>query len=106
MMGISRNGARAGDVLESLATTAAEVLESEASMGPDRALELGDSIAYKFAAREGGTAFYLPRGIKQQLESRDAEIRKKFNGFNYAALASEYKVTEMRIRQILAKPKK
>jgi Mor family transcriptional regulator len=97
---------RAGDLLESLTTVAADVLQSEAGMEDTQARAIGESISYKFATKEGGVSFYLPRGLGAQLVRRNVEIKKKFNGLNYADLASEYGLTEMRVRQILARPKK
>ncbi|RJF96916.1 DNA-binding protein [Noviherbaspirillum cavernae] len=94
---------KTGDVIESLADTAAEVLQSVAEMRPEKARGIGESIAYTFAKREGGRQFYLPKNLVHRLTCRDAEIRKKFTGFNHAELAAEYGVTDMRIRQILAK---
>lgn len=97
---------KAGELLESLATTAAEVLQSEADMELEKATYIGRTIAYKFAKYEGGVQIYLPKGLVQKLSLRDAEIRSKFTGFNSAQLAIEYGLTDMRIRQIIAKPKK
>ena len=50
----------------------------------------------------GGVAEYIPKGISYMCSERDREILAKFRGNNYEALAREYNLTEMRIRQIIA----
>lgn len=95
---------KAGDVIESLAVQATEVLQSDAQMELEQAAKLGQQIAYRFARYEGGKAIYFPKGLEQQQRLRNIEIHRKFTGFNHADLATEYHLTEMRIRQILANP--
>ena len=53
-------------------------------------------------AREiGGRAVYLAKGVAVRLSARDRELCGKFRGNNYAQLAAEYDLTEMRVRQII-----
>ena len=49
----------------------------------------------------GGVATYIPRGMAYELSIRDKKIYEKFNGENYHALAREFEMTEMRVRQIV-----
>lgn len=49
----------------------------------------------------GGRAIYLPKGVALRLNARDREMIGKFRGNNYLALAREYDLTEMRVRQII-----
>lgn len=56
-----------------------------------------DSVGREF----GGTQVYFPRGISYRLSQRDAEIFRKFKGDNYAQLAREFQLTEVRVRTII-----
>jgi Mor family transcriptional regulator len=49
----------------------------------------------------GGGNFYMHKGLAFRLTLRDREMCRKFNGRNYGALAKEYNLSEMRIRQII-----
>jgi len=97
----------AGSVLESLANITAEEIQSSTGMEQAKARKFGETVAAKFAHAEGGAMIYIPRGMAEKRFVRDLEIKAKFNGQNYGELAQAYKITEMRVRQILArKPKK
>lgn len=50
----------------------------------------------------GGQVVYIPKPDSYLRLSRDEQIRAKFNGQNYRQLASEYGLTEMWIRCIVA----
>lgn len=49
----------------------------------------------------GGVQQYIPRGLNYMLSQRDIEIYEKFKGNNYDALAHEYQLTAMQIRNII-----
>lgn len=53
------------------------------------------------AEQKGGRALYLAKGVAMYLSARDRELCAKFRGDNYRALAREYGLTEMRVRQIV-----
>ena len=53
------------------------------------------------AAHMGGSAVYLAKGVAVHLTARDREMCARFRGNNYFALAREYGLTEMRVRQIV-----
>ena len=53
------------------------------------------------AEQKGGRALYLAKGVAMHLSTRDRELCGKFRGDNYRALAREYDLTEMRVRQIV-----
>lgn len=53
------------------------------------------------AREKGGQAIYLAKGVAAFLTARDREMCSKFRGDNYKRLASEYGLTEMRVRQIV-----
>jgi Mor family transcriptional regulator len=49
----------------------------------------------------GGSSFYIAKGVAVHLSARDRQMCAKFRGNNYFALAREYGLTEMRVRQIV-----
>jgi len=51
----------------------------------------------------GGIEIYFPKGTAYQLDLRDREIAKKWNGANKHALCREYGISEQRLYQILAR---
>lgn len=53
----------------------------------------------------GGRSIYIPRAEQIELRARDLEIhhRKVFENWSYPLLAKTYGLTEMRIRQVLAR---
>lgn len=53
------------------------------------------------AREKGGRAIYLAKGLAVALSARDREMCGKFVGNNYRQLATEYDLTEMRVRQIV-----
>lgn len=53
------------------------------------------------ANEKGGAAIYLAKGVAMHLSARDREMCARFRGNNYRALAREYGLTEMRVRQIV-----
>ena len=53
------------------------------------------------AEQKGGRAIYLAKGVAMHLSARDREMCARFRGNNYRALAREYGLTEMRVRQIV-----
>ena len=67
--------------------------------------ELADVIgleAYKKLVQHfGGSYLYINKPDTVVRSERNAEICRKFNGSNYAKLATEYNLTENRIRSII-----
>jgi len=49
----------------------------------------------------GGQQIYVPKGLGFQLESRDLQIYREFNGQNLNELARKYDLTVKRLRQIV-----
>ncbi len=49
----------------------------------------------------GGRATYLAKGVAVHLSARDREMCGRFRGNNYRQLATDYGLTEMRVRQIV-----
>lgn len=59
------------------------------------------AVAESVRLELGGTAPYISKGMAWELTQRDREIYAKSRGSNYAALALEYGISEMRVRQIV-----
>lgn len=65
------------------------------------ATEAALSIAEAARAGLGGGKLYIPKGQAYLLSRRDLRIYAKFRGDNFRALAHEFGLTEMRVRQII-----
>jgi Mor family transcriptional regulator len=92
------------EVLADIARTIHEVLmlDPRTKLAHQVAAEVALSVAEHVRKNIGGVATYIPRGMIYELTLRDREIWKDFKGDNYAALARQYDMTEMRVRQIIA----
>lgn len=55
----------------------------------------------RLSTEEGGTNLYLNKGLAYRATVRDREMYAKFRGRNYDDLAREYRLTTMRVRQII-----
>ena len=49
----------------------------------------------------GGQNLYIPKRESLERGSRDREIRARFDGGNYRALASQFRLSERQIRKII-----
>lgn len=49
----------------------------------------------------GGQSLYIPKPESLEREGRDREIRARFNGGNYRALAAQFHLSERQIRKIV-----
>jgi len=49
----------------------------------------------------GGQSLYLPTMGSLERDGRDREIRARFNGGNYRALARQFRLSERQIRKII-----
>ena len=49
----------------------------------------------------GRRSLYIPKGETLRRDGRDREIRARFNGGNYRALASQFRLSERQIRKIV-----
>lgn len=64
--------------------------------------ELAAAQVRYLSAHMGGAGIYLAKGLQTMLAARDELIYARFDGRNYAALARQHDLTEMRVRQIVA----
>lgn len=60
------------------------------------------SVLFQVGHNCGGHTYYVTKVENLRLAKKNRAIRAKFNGYNHAALALEFGLTEMRVRQILA----
>ena len=49
----------------------------------------------------GGQSLYIPKLDSLERDGRDREIRARFNGANYRALAAQFRLSERQIRKII-----
>lgn len=49
----------------------------------------------------GGQSLYIPKRESLERNARDRDIRARFNGGNYRALASQFRLSERQIRKII-----
>lgn len=62
---------------------------------------LGLDAFLQLALLCGGQNLYIPKRESLERESRDREIRARFDGGNYRALAAQFRLSERQIRKII-----
>ena len=67
----------------------------------DIAEELSLEVFLRLAALCGGQDLYVPKLETLERCGRDREIRARFNGGNYRALAAQFRLSERQVRKIL-----
>lgn len=67
---------------------------------------LGMPVFLDLIALCGGTSLYLPKMDSLERSGRDREIRARFNGGNYRALALQFRLSERQIRKIINGPRR
>ena len=81
-----------------------EKIESFEQLSDDKkelAKIIGLEAYKKLVQHFGGSYIYVNKPDTVVRSERNAEICRKFNGSNYSQLATEYNLTENRIRSIL-----
>lgn len=96
------NATYSEEVLEDLATKLDQELGKE-GVEPEAATRIAVDVTEKMRLHWGGQSLYFPSGVRSKTSRRDAEIWNAFTGFNYAELAREHGLSEMRIRQIITR---
>lgn len=92
------------EVLQTIAVELCVQLSAHALL---KALTEEDVARIAFKATEalrsthGGMSIYIGKGVCYESSLRDREVYELFNGSNYDDLARRYKLTPMRIRQII-----
>ena len=67
----------------------------------DIAEMLGVRTFLRLAALCGGQCLYVPKLESLEREGRDRVIRARFDGSNYRALASQFRLSERQVRKII-----
>lgn len=75
------------------------------SLGRDRLAQMAAQLTNALSAELGGGNFYMHKAVAWRLSQRDRQLVNEFNGSNIPALAHRYRLTETRVRQILAAAK-
>lgn len=76
-------------------------LVSTANLGRQEALAAAKQVSGHLSRHWGGQLLYFPKNHLGKLLERDAEIRRRFDGRNHAALAMEYDLTMQQIYKIV-----
>ena len=71
----------------------------------DIAEDLGLTVFLRLAALCGGQDLYIPKRESLERSGRDREIRARFDGGNYRALARQFRLSERQIRTIIHGPR-
>jgi Mor family transcriptional regulator len=101
--GENLSGRRRAELLGDFAESIARNLVSIASLEPAHADQVAVEVVDKVAEEFGGEVFYLPQGrVEKNRSVRDVEIyRRKLAGEGADDLAREYKLSRVRIFQIV-----
>lgn len=73
------------------------------NQGQPEAAPLALALTEAMRMEIGGRSMYVNKGRQYELSSRDREIFDEYNGRNLHLVAKKYGLSEMRVRQILAK---
>lgn len=90
--------------LEQIGQMVGRIIWSAAAQAPLTVVD-AQRIAFEITEglrrEHGGGQFYLARNLDHDLEPRDLEIWRKFNGKNYFELAKEFNLSDVRVREII-----
>lgn len=75
----------------------------ESGAAPLQAKDLAFAAAERIRKRWAGLAVYIPKGRDWELDQRDREIFRRFDGTNKHALCREFEITEQRLYQVVAR---
>lgn len=67
----------------------------------DIADELGLEVFLRLVSLCGGLSLYIPKLESLERDARDRDIRARFDGGNYRALAAQFRLSERQIRKII-----
>ena len=67
----------------------------------DIAEELGLDTFLQLTNLCGGLSLYIPKRESLERDARDRDIRARFDGGNYRALAAQFRLSERQIRKII-----
>ncbi len=96
----------APEMLLDLATYVADVAKQQLDLDDDAAQRLGTDVAIRVSNEWGGVPVYIPKNLRVNIAARDMEMYKKFNGYNQADLAREYKCSTVWVYQVIKRVRK
>jgi Mor family transcriptional regulator len=92
---------RLREIAEYLFLHLAEDTELVAAVGHSRLAALALGQTDRLSSELGGGNFYMHKGVHFRLSKRDRQIWDDFNGHNIPELVKKYKLTDVRIGQII-----
>lgn len=78
-----------------------EILKAEVGLLDEFAESIADALVRGWRKRCGKQSIYIPGSV--DYATRDAEIRRRFNGTNHAELCKEFDISRPRLYAICAK---
>lgn len=91
----------APEMLNDLSVLVANLAKEQLDIDDNTAKQLGIAVAIKVAEDWGGVAVYIPTNLRVNLAARDMEMYKKFNGYNHAQLAREFKCSTVWVYKVI-----
>ncbi|MBF0802913.1 MULTISPECIES: Mor transcription activator family protein [unclassified Neisseria] len=92
---------RTAELIADMEAQIASCLVSLANIDKQAARVTAKQVSGHLSRHWGGQLLYFPKNHFGRLSERDAEIWRKFNGKNHAALAQEYDLTMQQIYKIV-----
>ena len=89
------------EILSDLAAMVSEQLVEKYKFSEDDAVEMGSEIAEFVRGHYAGQQIYFPKGSQVELSRRDRRIIELYNGNNVIELGMMFKISTMRVRQII-----
>lgn len=92
---------RTAELIADMEAQMTAYLVSVANIDPQSAQAAAKQVSAHLSKHWGGQLLYFPKNHYGRLSERDAEIWRKFDGKNHAALAMEYDLTMQQIYKIV-----
>lgn len=92
---------RTAELIADMEAQMAACLVSVANIDKQAAQQTAKQVSAHLSRHWGGQLLYFPKNHFGKLSERDAEIWRKFDGRNHAALAMEYDLTMQQIYKIV-----
>jgi len=92
---------RCPPLLVEIADHAAEVLQADLGIEPERAAHGGYLIMRRIAEAVGGAGVYIPTADSIERHERDEAIWREFRGDNVNELARKYGVTTIHLYRLI-----
>jgi len=97
---------RCPPLLVEIADQAADVLQTDLGIDPERAAHGGYLIMRRIADAVGGAGVYIPTADSIERHERDEAIWREFTGDNVQDLARKYGVTTIHLYRLIKRMRK